>query len=80
MNPMSIARVAIIKETNDEPLLARGRRMPRYMTIELRPPRANASGAVVYGLKASNRFMEYDVYNPMVTKDPYAKLGTFVVM
>jgi hypothetical protein len=54
--------------------------MPRYMTIELRPPRANASGAVVYGLKASNRFMEYDVYNPMVTKDPYAKLGTFVVM
>jgi len=80
MKPISIARVAIIKETSDEPLLARGRRMPTYIKMELAPPIANAMGAVMYGLKSAKRFMEYDVYSPMVTKDPYAKFGTFVVM
>jgi len=54
--------------------------MPRYIKTELTPPIPNAIGVVMYGLKSEKRFMEYDVYSPMVTKDPYAKLGTFVVM
>ena len=67
---MSIASVAIISATNDDPLLASVRRIPRYIAAEPSEPTMNAIGTELYGLNPCSRKSENAVYIPTVTNEP----------